>query len=189
MFEPQARPILTVASSNPELEVLPSGVVLASIVEPDAGGGDNLFFCNSTTGADLFTQSLELNAGMGSVHPHREGTPRLLIGRAGNYYALWTGSAPGGEGMALFFARSDNFGHSFSKPVQLDAQSGGSHPYFNVAVAPDGVVLVVWIAYDQIVGAVPGTGILQLIRSTDGGRSFSAPARVAINVCPCCRPR
>lgn len=179
---------MKVATSNPELEVLPSGVVIASIVEPDASGGDNLFFCNSTTGADLFTESLELNAGAGGVHPHREGTPRLLIGKAGNYFALWTGSAPGGQGMTLFFARSDNFGHSFSRPVALDAQSGGSHPYFNAAAAPDGTLLVVWIAYDRVEGAVPGTGVLQLIRSTDGGQNFSPPARVAIDVCPCCRP-
>ncbi len=189
VFEPQARPILAVASSAPDLKLLPSGVVLASLVEPNAGGGDDLFFCTSTTGgADVFTQSLQLNAGIGSVHSHREGTPRLLTGKPGNYYALWTGSAPNGQGMALFLARSDNFGHSFSKPVALDAPSGGAHPYFNGAVAPNGTMIAVWIAYDRVPGAVPETGVLELIRSTDGGRSFSPPARVAIDVCPCCRP-
>jgi hypothetical protein len=44
------------------------------------------------------------------------------------------------------------------------------------------------LATTPVPGAVPGTGTLQLIRSTDGGGSFSAPTRVSVDVCPCCRP-
>jgi hypothetical protein len=79
-------------------------------------------------------------------------------------------------------------GHSFSRPIPLDGQAGGSNQYFNAAVAPNGDMIVVWIAYNAVKGAVPGTGVLQISRSTDGGKSFAPRVQMAIDVCPCCRP-
>jgi hypothetical protein len=188
VFETQARPLVdSPRSLAPQLAALPSGVVLATVVEPGAGAYD-LSFYTSPTGGDIFTMGFGLNARVGDVHPMREGTPRLLIGRPGNYCVLWTGTSPTGQGISLFLARSEDYGQSFSSPVPLDLQSGGSHPYFNAALAPAGTLIVVWIAYDAVCGAVADTGVLQLIRSTDGGRSFSAPVQVAVDVCPCCRP-
>jgi hypothetical protein len=49
-------------------------------------------------------------------------------------------------------------------PDPLDAQGGGSHAYFNAAAANDGTMVVAWIAYDPVNGALPETGTLQLIR-------------------------
>jgi hypothetical protein len=188
VFETQARPLVdSPRSLAPQLAALPSGVVLATVVEPSAGAYD-LSFYTSPTGGDIFTMGLELNARVGDVHPMREGTPRLLIGRPGDYYVLWTGTAPTGQGISLFFSHSQDYGHNFSSPVALDLKGGGSHPYFNAAVTPAGTLMVVWMAYDAVNGAVADTGVLQLIRSTEGGRSFSAPVQVAVDVCPCCRP-
>jgi hypothetical protein len=92
VFEAQARPLVdSPRSLAPQLAVLPSGVVLATVVEPSAGAYD-LSFYTSPTGGDIFTMGLELNAHVGDVHPMREGTPRLLIGRAGNYYVILSDS-------------------------------------------------------------------------------------------------
>jgi hypothetical protein len=188
VFETQARPLVdSPRSLAPQLGVLPSGTILATAVEPGAGAYD-LFFYTSPTGGDIFTMGLELNARVGDVHPMREGMPRLLVGRPGNYYALWLGTAPTGQGISLFFSHSEDYGHTFSLPLALDLQSGGSHPYFNAAVTSAGTLIAIWISYEVLKGAVADTGVLQLIRSTDGGRNFSAPVRVAVDVCPCCRP-
>jgi hypothetical protein len=188
LFESRARPLVASPSLAPQLATLPSGVVLATAVRPNGKGADDPFFYTSANDGDLFRQLLRLNSGVGEVHSHREGTPRLLTGGPGNYYALWTGPALGGYGMNLYLSRSNDYGDSFSRPISLDAQAGGSHPYFNAATARDGTMVVVWISYDTVPGAVPGTGTLQLIRSTDGGGSFSAPTRVSVDVCACCRP-
>jgi hypothetical protein len=188
VFESDARPLVVSPSQAPQLETLPSGVVLATLVEPAATGGQDLFFCTSATGGDIFAQSQKLNSDAGSVHPHREGTPRLLIGGPGNYYALWTGAGTEADRMELYFSRSHDYGHSFSPPSPLGGHEGGSHPYFNAAVAPNGTIIVTWIAYDTVKGAIPGTGVLQIIRSADGGTSFSPPLQAEIDVCPCCRP-
>jgi len=188
IFEPQARPITDVPSLAPQLIVLTSGDIFATLVETKAPAAHDLDFYGSTTDGDVFARILQLNAANSNVHPHLEGTPLLRAGRPGAYYAFWTGSGNDQLPMELMYSRSVNFGHSFSSPIPLDAQSGGSHPYFNAAALPDGTMVVVWIAYDTVAGAVPGTGVLQMIRSTDGGNTFSHPQRLAINVCPCCRP-
>ena len=188
VFEPQARPMSAQAALAPQFLVLASGDIFATMVSPQAAGGDELFLYSSSTDGDSFARVLQLNRPGAEVHPHLEGTPLLLVGRPGAYYALWTGSAPDKQSMQLTMSRSRDFGHSFSAPVALDAESGGNHPYFNAAVLPDGTMLVVWLSYEVVPGAVPGTAVLQVIRSGDGGATFSAPQRIAINVCPCCRP-
>lgn len=188
VFEPEARPISNRSGLAPQLLVLTSGDIFAIQVETKSEQDHDLGFYSSSTDGDIFTRTLQLNGAGNNVHPHLEGTPLLRVGRPGAYYAFWTGSGEGPLAMELMYSRSMNFGHSFSHPVALDAQNGGNHPYFNAAAIPDGTVLVVWIAYEQVAGAVPGTGVLNMIRSTDSGNSFSPPQRIATNVCPCCRP-
>jgi hypothetical protein len=188
VFEPTARPIANTEAVAPQLLVLTSGTILATLVEEKAEHENELGFYSSSTDGDVFARTLQLNGENTDVHPHWEGTPRLLVGLPGAYSAFWIGSGDDHLPMELTYSRSNDFGHSFSTPSPLDAQSGGSHPYFNAGVTPDGTVLVVWIAYDRVEGAVPGSGVLQMIRSSDGGATFSAPQRVEINVCPCCRP-
>jgi hypothetical protein len=188
VFEPAPRPITNAMTSAPQLLVLTSGTILATLVEENAEHENELGFYSSSTDGDVFTRTLQLNAPNTDVHPHLEGTPLLRVGRPGAYFAFWTGNGDDHLPMELNYSRSNDFGHSFSAPSPLDAQSGGSHPYFNAAAMPDGTVLVVWIAYDMVKGAAPGSGVLQMIRSSDGGATFSAPQRIAIDVCPCCRP-
>ncbi len=188
LFEARARPLIATPSLDPQLATIPSGVVLATAIVPNGKGRNDLFFYTSADGGDVFRRMLSLSSANGDVHPHREGTPRLLIGGSGQYYALWTGTGIRGDGMDLYLVRSDDYGHSFSSAIPLDAQAGGSHPYFNAAAAKNGTLVVIWISYDTISGAVPGTGTLQLMRSSDGGLSFSPPKRLATDVCPCCRP-
>ncbi len=187
VFESVARPIANSPTVAPQLLVLTSGGILATLVE-EKSEENELGFYGSSTDGDVFTRTLQLNAPNSDVHPHLEGTPLLRVGGPGAYYAFWTGNGDDHLPMELTYSRSTNFGHSFSTPCPLDAQSGGSHPYFNAGVLPDGTVLVVWIAYDKVCGAAPGSGVLQMIRSSDGGATFAAPQRVAIDVCPCCRP-
>lgn len=98
-------------------------------------------------------------------------------------YVLWqeivfSGGTHGGE---IFFARSTDGGETFSAPINLSntpAGAGkgrlterrwhnGSH---DLAVGPEGRIFVAWTEYE---------GPLRVTRSTDGGRSFSAPTHVA----------
>ncbi len=111
--------------------------------------------------------------------------PRIVVaGDDGErVYALWqdivfSGGSHGGE---IFFARSTDGGRSFSEPRNLSRTDAGagkgrlSADYWHngsldIALGPDGVVHTAWTEYE---------GALHVSRSTDGGRSFSTPQRVA----------
>lgn len=98
-------------------------------------------------------------------------------------YVLWqeiifSGGSHGGE---ILLARSDDGGRSFAAPLNLSASRGGDgkgrinrdvwhNGSLDLAAGGDGVVHAAWTEYD---------GALWLSRSTDGGRSFSPPRRIA----------
>ena len=130
VFEPEARPIIKPPSLAPQFLVLTSGDIFATLVETKSERDHDLGFYSSTTDGDVFTRILQLNATDSDVHPHLEGTPLLRVGRPGAYYTFWTGTNNDQLPMELMYSRSLDFGHSFSRPVALDARSGGSHPYF-----------------------------------------------------------
>lgn len=111
--------------------------------------------------------------------------PRIVVaGSDGErIYALWqdivfSGGSHGGE---IFFARSTDGGRSFSEPRNLSRTEAGAgkgrlgadywhNGSLDIALGPDGVIHTAWTEYE---------GALHVSRSTDGGRSFSTPQRVA----------
>ena len=109
--------------------------------------------------------------------------PRMVMTPGGGVYVLWqeivfSGGSHGGE---AFFARSTDGGRSFSAPLNLSNSEAGDgkgrltrerwhNGSLDLARAPDGTLHAVWTAYQ---------GDLWASRSTDGGRSFSPPLRVA----------
>jgi len=90
----------------------------------------------------------------------------------GNVYVSWTDfTATGGF---INFARSTNGGESFRPPVALSAQDGtqlvqGSVP----VVAPNGDLYVAFSDGHSSIGGIA------IVKSTDGGRTFSAETKVA----------
>ena len=90
----------------------------------------------------------------------------------------------------MLFARSDDNGASFSKPVNLSSSVGGDgkgrinrevwhNGSYDLIAGPNGLLYAAWTEYD---------GPLWLIRSSDGGRSFSQPGRIAGDIRPARAP-
>jgi len=98
-------------------------------------------------------------------------------------YVLWqeiifSGGSHGGD---MLFARSDDNGATFSTPVNLSGSIGGDgkgrinrevwdNGSYDLLAGPDGILYAAWTEYE---------GPLWLIRSSDGGKSFSRPSRIA----------
>lgn len=91
---------------------------------------------------------------------------------------IFSGGSHGGD---ILFARSDDGGISFSEPVNLSGSIGGDgkgrinrkvwhNGSLDLAVGADGALYAAWTEYD---------GPLWFSRSTDGGRNFSRPRRIA----------
>lgn len=98
-------------------------------------------------------------------------------------YLLWqeilfSGGSHGGD---ILFARSDDGGRSFAPALNLSRSSGGDgkgrihravwhNGSLDLVCGPDGALYAAWTEYD---------GPLWFSRSSDGGKSFSPPLRVA----------
>lgn len=98
-------------------------------------------------------------------------------------YVLWqeiifSGGSHGGD---VLIARSDDNGGSFSPPLNVSASIGGDgkgriNPKVwhngsqDLAAGPGGLLYLAWTEYD---------GMLWFSRSSDGGRSFTRPQRIA----------
>jgi len=111
--------------------------------------------------------------------------PRVIMtsGHPEEVYVLWqeiifSGGTHGGE---ILFARSADGGKTFSEPLNLSNTPAGAgkgrllkQAWFNgsldLARSADGNLYAAWTEYE---------GALRFSRSTDGGRSFSAPALIA----------
>ena len=111
--------------------------------------------------------------------------PRVIMtsGDTEEVYVLWqeiifSGGTHGGE---ILFARSADGGKTFSEPINLSDTPAGAGKgrlfadfWFNgsldLAMSSGGVLYAAWTEYE---------GPLRFSRSTDGGRSFSAPALIA----------
>ncbi len=91
---------------------------------------------------------------------------------------IFSGGSHGGD---ILFARSEDGGASFSQPVNLSNSAGGDgkgrinqkiwhNGSLDLAAGADGAIYVAWTEYD---------GPLWFSHSTDGGKKFSQPRRVA----------
>jgi hypothetical protein len=95
---------------------------------------------------------------------------------AGNVYVAWSqydGFAPAN---AVLFSRSTDRGLTYSRPVRVTPVSLGTGSFADLAVGPDGAVYLTFLTYPSSSNA--GTDVW-LLKSTDGGVSFAAPAHVA----------
>jgi hypothetical protein len=94
---------------------------------------------------------------------------------SGRVYVLWA-QYPGQSGNnTLHFARSMDHGQTFSKPIRITP--GLSEEQFaDATVGPDGTL---YVTYRTIAHQSSTADAIWLVRSTDGGESFSAPQLVA----------
>ena len=150
---------------NPVIAVDSAGAVNAAWAD-SAAGPRQVLFARSTDFGLTFTQPV--NVSRSSVEGF---DPAIAVENNDAVTLAWvdTGS---GEG-AIFFARSTDMGLSFSSPAKVSAGLGeASDP--EVAVDRFGGLNIAWIQ-EQPAG---GTSVM-INRTTDAGRTFSAPSVVA----------
>jgi hypothetical protein len=109
--------------------------------------------------------------------------PRIAVDSHERVFVLWqeiifSGGTHGGD---ILFARSEDGGRIFSAPLNLSNSTAGDgkgrinkdiwhNGSLDLAVGNDGALYVAWTEYE---------GALWLRRSTDGGKTFSDPLRIA----------
>jgi hypothetical protein len=165
---------------DPQIAVRASGDIFLLRVNDQ-----NLWLQTSSDGGDSFDDGVRVND-VGEVSSHAESTPQMLVRTMHEFYCVW--EATDGHGHSgLRFARSMDWGKSFSKSVEVEPSDKSGQGFFTMAVAPDGAVFVAWLGRDRG-QAGSGSSALYLARSANHGQSFEKSAKIATRVCPCCRP-
>jgi hypothetical protein len=178
-FEPTGR--ILVKGSYPQLGVRASGDLFLLRLKDR-----NLWLQTSSDGGDSFDEGLRVNDG-GEVASHAENTPLMVVRSMREFYVLWT-AQEGHEHSSLRLATSTNWGRSFGKSIPVDPTGTASQSFYTLAVGPDGAVYAAWLDGRDRGQGKSGSSALYVARSTNRGQSFEKSVRVALNVCPCCRP-
>ena len=94
---------------------------------------------------------------------------------SGNVYVAWARYSGQAVNNNVWFTRSTDGGQTFSKPFRL---TGGQaeEQFADIAIGPDGAV---YVTYREIAHQNSTENRVRIVRSTDGGQTFSAPATVA----------
>jgi hypothetical protein len=108
-------------------------------------------------------------------------------------YVTWTTFAPDGTAY-IYESHSGDFAETWSTPNVVSRTSGlctrtfgiptpqgtcNSNQFSQPFTAPDGTLYVVWANFNNSVTGSDNRSQLLLARSTDGGKSFSSPTKVA----------
>ncbi len=146
-------------------------------------GGQDLLYLSSHNVGDTFSKPYPVNQVPGEVSAHGENGPLLRKGTGIGVFAVWQG------GKDIKFARSMNFGRSFSPAIKVNDEEGEGYRSFQaMEVGPDGTIYVAWLDGRDKKNNPPGTGSLYIAKSVDQGGSFGKNIKVSGAICPCCRP-
>jgi hypothetical protein len=178
-FEPTGR--VLEKGSYPQLGVRASGDLFLLRLKDR-----NLWLQTSSDGGDSFDEGLRVNDG-GDVVSHAENTPMMVVRSMREFYVLWT-AEDDHDHSSLRFATSTNWGRSFGKSIPVDPSGTASQSFYTLAVGPDGAVYAAWLDGRDRGQGKSGSSALYIAKSTNRGQSFEKSVRVALNVCPCCRP-
>ena len=94
---------------------------------------------------------------------------------AGNVYVAWARYPGQAANNVVFFTRSSDGGRTFSKPQRL-TEGRAEEQFADIAVGPQGNV---YVTYREIAHQGPTQNRIRIVRSTDGGQSFTRPVTVA----------
>lgn len=174
----------TSVGATPMFAVSARGDHVLSWVAPGADSVERLHV--EVRGADGGTVSSVVSDPLGSIEPHGEAPPQVVIAADGTIYGLYTVGRDVGKRFpesALRLVRSDDGGRTWSDPVSVnEGEAFGSHNFHALLAGEDGSVHATWLSNVQ------GRSGVMVRSSTDGGRHWS-PTVAAHDApaCPCCR--
>ena len=203
--EPAAAPRLLqlsaagVDAAEPVTASAPDGTFYVAWVNHEAKKADVMLGRFNSEG-EMQGSPVRVNRNPGVATAWRGDQPSLTVGHDGSVYVVWTARVEAGSkhGTDLFMSVSNDRGQSLASEVKVnDDKVPGAHGMHSLAVAQDGRVYVGWLDERNVSAPRPSTKAdghhmesnreLYLAYSTDGGRTFSANRKVAVDACPCCK--
>ncbi len=131
---------------------------------------DMLLFSKSTDGGQTFSAPVELPKGKGLPR-----APDVAVDKDGTIWVAWANGA--GESGDVSLIKSTDGGQTWSERLNITDNEGFSDAP-NIAVDAEGNITIVFND-DTPELAGPHAAIIAFVRSTDGGKTFSAPQTIS----------
>lgn len=185
--------LLSVPAADPSLALDERGRVALTWVTRDSLGGDVWLAASSDSGTN-WTEPVRVNTAPHKVSSYPESRPVVAWGRDGLLAVAWAAARDSGDDADDVAVRvSADGGRTWGSVslVNRDHTDPRSryHGFAALDVLPDGRPFVAWIDGRAAAGqeGEPARAEIYASTSSDGGVSWSPDARVAGEVCPCCR--
>ena len=94
---------------------------------------------------------------------------------SGNLYVAWARYPGQAANNVIYFSRSTDGGQTFSSPMRL-TQGQAEEQFADIGIGPNGAV---YVTYREIAHQKSTQNRIRIVRSTDGGQTFSLPQTVA----------
>jgi hypothetical protein len=169
--------------SAPAIAVDAAGQPVVAWAAAAGHEGNRVYLARPGSGADPIRVSPP-DLSVDSLHQ----APGLAIGPGGDVYVTWSSSKPKAPEVLfasdLQLSRSLDGGRTFEAPLRLTEDRPTSHSFEDVAVGPDGTLLVAWI--DTSGGQ--GSTATWLARVVERGNRVERVTRLeGGETCVCCR--
>jgi hypothetical protein len=178
---------------DPALATDGFGRVALTYVTRDSNGAD-LWLALSSDSGSTFGEPRRVNERRGSVGSYPEGRPLPVFGPSGQLVVVWAEKRELGGGVDVVVRASGDGGRTLEPTVAVNDDVDNGKPTYHgfpaLTFLPNGALAAAWLdernvrvgngepSYSALFGAVSG----------DGGLTWSANAKLADEVCPCCRP-
>lgn len=152
-------------SQNPQIAIDNSNVV-HMVWQDDSSGPAQIFYASSSDGQN-FTPAINISRSFGAAM-----RPIIGVDNSGNIHALWEEHV--GNFSFIVYTRSQDGGNTFSSKRVISAPSEIAFDS-RIFVESSGAIDLVWPGRDKLTDT---TNRLYLVRSLDGGETFSLPQTI-----------
>ncbi|WP_028006715.1 hypothetical protein [Solimonas flava] len=109
---------------------------------------------------------------------NRQYAPRVAADADGGFVVAWLSNAQHGVGLSLYARRYGADGVPLGPEFRVDGTGRATSAQFDVAMAPNGAFVVVWVDRDAIVGASLQSRYVNAQRYTRDGLADGAPITI-----------
>ena len=141
----------------------------------------SLYVARYDAGGESYVRTVQVDRGTPSVWGLFQDKINVVADQSvgtptgGNVYVAWARYSGQAANNVVLFSRSTDGGLTFSKPIRV-SQGRGEEQFADLAVGPGGAI---YITYREIAHQNPTQDAIRIVRSADGGASFSEPRTVA----------
>jgi hypothetical protein len=187
-------------AAEPAMTTGPDGSVYVAWVEHRPNREADVVLMRFDSSRQNSGAPVRVNPVSGTATAWRGDPPTLVVSQQGTVYVGWTARAESDSSHAtdIYVSSSQDRGRTFAAPVKVnDDKLPAVHGMHSLAIGDDGRIYVAWLDERNVPQPRPSEKAeghhmesnreVFVATSKDGGHTFSANQKIAVDACPCCK--